>query len=244
MSLIFSLFLRGLLTLTIKMAGTTDFNGSHEITATGEFTQGTSGRVVQNPQDGDYSTLEARRASPGLYDSFKQAVHQQPRPLPPDQMLPEAYILAEKAPYQKPKRGQRICHLRRKWFWTFAILAVFVIAAVAGALVGTHVHRAKGKDKQNTPSASSGHPAPTVKMINATALASVAWNDTDNNPHYRLYWQGEDNSIRESSYKITQQNWTVSPSPIGYAKPNSPLAAVVTGPAGFPFVSRSPSRKL
>jgi len=76
-----------------------------------------------------------------------------------------------------------------------------------------------------------------VKVNDNTALASIAWNNSDIYPQYRLYSQGEDSTIRESSWNATQQNWTVSSSPIGYARPKSPMAAVVTGPAGDPFVS-------
>jgi len=125
------------------------------------------------------------------------------------------------------------------------VSAVVAIAIIIGAVVGTIVHRDKGMDKQITSSGSTGqlvptnssHPASTVRLSDNTALASIAWNDSNNIPQYRLYWQGEDSTLREFSWNGTQQNWTVSSLPIGYARLNSPMAAVVTGPAGFPFVS-------
>lgn len=127
----------------------------------------------------------------------------------------------------------------------------YTIAIIIGAVVGTIVHRDKGIDKQTSSSNSTGqlvptnssHPASIMTMNDNTALASIAWNNSDNKHQSRLYWQGNDNAIRESSWNSTQQNWTVSSPPIGYARPNSPMAAVVTGPAGFSFVSEGLSAK-
>jgi len=220
--------------------------------------QATSDKIVALPPRINHSTLEARDPNPVLYDSFKQAtcIHSQPRSLSSDGKVLATQKAAEEAPYQVSKGGRRRCGLQPKWFWLIVMSAAAAIAIIIGAVVGTIVHRDKGIDKQTSSSNSTGqlvptnsshpasivptnssHPASVVKMNVDTALASIAWNDVDNNPQYRLYWQGEDSTIRESSRNGTQQNWTVSSSPIGYARPNSPMAAVVTGPAGFPFVS-------
>ncbi|CAF9910296.1 MAG: hypothetical protein ALECFALPRED_006456 [Alectoria fallacina] len=52
---------------------------------------------------------------------------------------------------------------------------------------------------------------------------------------YRVYWQGDDNVIRESAWNDTANLWQLSNSAIGSAKANSPLVAVVSGPAVCSF---------
>jgi len=209
--------------------------------------QETSDRIVALPPRTNHSTLEARDPNPILYDSFKQAtyINPQPRSLSSDGKVLATQKAAEGAPSQVSKGARRRCGLQPKWFWSIVMSAAAAIVIIIGAVVGTVVHRDKGIDKQTSSSNSTGqlvptnssHPASVVKMNDDTALASIAWNDVDNNPQYRLYWQGEDSTIRESSWNGSQQNWTASSSPIGYARPNSPMAAVVTGPARFSFVS-------
>ena len=90
-------------------------------------------------------------------------------------------------------------------------------------------------------STSSDVPATRMRLSNSTALASIAWADEKFVNQHRLYWQSDDNYIWESAYDAAQQTWTGSPVPIGYAKPMSPIAGVVTGPISFTFVSTTPS---
>lgn len=205
-----------------------------------------SDKIVASPPGIIHSTLEARHPDPVLYDSFKQAIPAEPRPLHSAEKIKATQNAQGESPYQVLRGRCRICRLQRKWFWLILVAVAAAIGLVVGAVVGTIVHRDKGNDKQMTSGGTTGqlvpsnssHPATITKMNDNSALASVAWNDVDNNPQYRLYWQGEDSTIRESSWNATKRNWTVSSSPIGYARPDSPIAAVVTGPAGFPFVSK------
>lgn len=201
-------------------------------------------KIVASPPGVIHSTLEARYPDPVLYDSFKQVMHAQPRTLSSAEEVKATQNAQEESPHQALKGRHRIFGLQPKWFWVIVTSAIAAIAIIVGAVVGTIIHHNKGIDKQITSSGSTGkpvpsnssHPASITRMNENSALASIAWNDVDNNPHYRLYWQGEDSTVRESSRNATQQNWTISSSPIGYARPHSPMAAVVTGPARFPFV--------
>lgn len=193
-----------------------------------------SGKMVQA---GDHSALET---GGHLYDSYRQ----------PTTAPFESRLFAEKDTFPEPKRNRRICHLRPRYFWSLIGLAVVIIAVVVGVAVGVSVNRAhhQTSQKSSNPQASgtpaaqgvptnSGSPAAASSMKRDTSLASLAWNDTDNVAHSRLYWQEKNGGIMESFYNTTLQNWTVSSAPIGYAKPGSPIAAAVIGPGNSTFVS-------
>lgn len=205
-----------------------------------------SDKIVASPPGITHSTLEARHPDPVLYDSFKQAIPAQSRPSYSAEEPKATENVEGQSSYQVLRGRRPMCRLQPLWFWLILVSAAAAIGIVVGAVVGTIVHRDKGNDKQTTSGGTTGqlipsnssHPATVTKMNDNSAVASVAWHDIDNNPQYRLYWQGEDSTIRESVWNATKRNWTASSSPIGYARPNAPMAAVVTGPAGFPFVSK------
>lgn len=136
-------------------------------------------------------------------------------------------------------RPRKICHLRPKLFLGLLILLSAIIATIVGAVVGTRVHRSS-QQTQSAPSPTSNQTAASVNsaMADQSHLASIAWNDTEGTTHHRLYFQDTNNSIRESAWDSKGHAWMPNPTPIvPYVKPNSPLAAAVTGPRGSTFVS-------
>jgi len=98
--------------------------------------QEASGKIVANPPGISHSTLEVRSPDPVLYDSFKEAIYVQPRPLSSDEKV---LATQEQAPYQAAKGRRRICGLQPKYFWFILVSAVFVTVVVVGAVVGTVV---------------------------------------------------------------------------------------------------------
>lgn len=132
------------------------------------------------------------------------------------------------------KGGRTICGIPRKTFWLLSVVKIFMIAVVIAVPVSLVV---RGKTSSARTHASNVSPINPASISNTSSLASIAWNDTNGIMQYRVYWQGEDNIIRESGWNGTATMWRVSNSAIGSAKPNSPLIAVVSDPADYPIVS-------
>lgn len=92
-----------------------------------------------------------------------------------------------------------------------------------------------------TPSISTASSLPTqtaklnATMLNTTNLASVIWK-SGGVTEYRVWYQTEDNMIREIGRNDTGNEWYSSGQSHGPAKRGSPIAASSTGPLNWPFV--------
>lgn len=133
------------------------------------------------------------------------------------------------------KEGRTICGIPRKTFWILLGVKLLMMAVVIAVPVGLFVRR--GKHTSAHANASNVPPSSPIMISNTSSLASIAWNDTNGIMQYRVYSQGEDNIIRESAWNATANLWQLSNSAIGIAEANAPLAAVISGPAVYPFVS-------
>ena len=82
-------------------------------------------------------------------------------------------------------------------------------------------------------STASSLPTQTAKlnatMLNTTNLASLVWNFTGAT-EYRVWYQTEDNMIREVGRNDTGNQWYSTGQSHGPAKRGSPIAASFTGP--------------
>ena len=100
-----------------------------------------------------------------------------------------------------------------------------------------------------TISTSSSFPTPTVKlnstmldltmlnstMLNSTNLASIVWT-FHGLKEYRVWYQTEDNMIREIGKNESGQQWYSSGQSHGPAKRGSPIAVTYTGAPDWPSV--------
>lgn len=172
----------------------------------------------------------------------KEAIQPEMRPLPYDETLPEIW---DQNGFQKVTTAHTICKLRPRTLWFIIILAVLAIAAIVGGSTAATIRRSKRPEAIRPASPAGIAPANVsnastpAHILSDTGLASVAWNDTNNITQHRLYYQDEDNMIKESSWNSSAKLWSVSNSAIGKAKNASPIAATVTGPPDFRLVSHS-----
>ena len=72
-------------------------------------------------------------------------------------------------------------------------------------------------------------------MLQTTKIATVNWN-FNGVTEYRLWYQTDDNMIREVGRNDTENQWYSSGQSHGPAKRGSPLAASYTGPPTWPIV--------
>ena len=90
-----------------------------------------------------------------------------------------------------------------------------------------------------TMSTASSFPTPAAKLnttlLNTTKLASVVWN-INGVTEYRMWYQTEDNMIREVGKNDTGNQWYTSGQSHGPAKRGSPIAASYTGPPDWLLV--------
>lgn len=146
------------------------------------------------------------------------------------------WFVQEKIP-ESTTRRRKICHLRRRYFWSALLISLLVVAITVGVAVGVAVRN--GKEQSTT---MQDHPvlapvsstAPTLSSN--TGLASVAWNDTDGVTQHRVYYQDGDGFIRESSWDLVTFTWSPRIEPIGQAKPNTPIAAAVAASTAYSYV--------
>ena len=91
----------------------------------------------------------------------------------------------------------------------------------------------------STMSTASSFSTPAAKlnttMLNTTDLASVVW-DFQGVTEYRIWYQTEDNMIREIGKNDTKNEWYISGQPHGPAQRGSPIAATYTGPPDWSLV--------
>ncbi len=142
------------------------------------------------------------------------------------------------------RRGT-ICGLRRKWFYILlAVIVVVVIGAAVGGGVGATVGKSSDSDSDssssNSTSPSQNSTTPITGLNSNSSLASAAYNDSSNTLQYRVYYQDENDMIKESAWNDTEQTWYVSNDATGKAKKGSPLAAAATGPPDYTFVRPIP----
>ena len=147
-------------------------------------------------------------------------------------------------------RAQRtICGLASKISWFSVVLAALTIAVVVGLAVGLTVGLQNAHRKHENASGSSSSQASSTAtgiinssilgVSNSSSLAAIAFNDTLGVLHQRVYYQDDAGKIKESSWNASTNLWQVSNPAIGLAKMNTPLAAIVTGPPQYDFVSNS-----
>ena len=147
-------------------------------------------------------------------------------------------------------RAQRtICGCASKTFRYCVVLAALTIAVVIGLAVGLTVglqnaHRKHEKASNSSSSAISStatglNNGSSLGVSNSSSLAAIAFNDTLGILHHRVYYQDDAGKIKESSWNTSTKLWQVSNAAIGQAKMNTPLAAIVTGPPQYAFVSNS-----
>ena len=133
-----------------------------------------------------------------------------------------------------------------KTFWFSVVLAALTIAVVVGLAVGLTVGLHHKHEKASNPSSSQASSTATginngssLGVSNSSSLAAIAFNDTLGVLYHRVYYQDDAGIIKESSWNSSTNLWQVSNPAIGQAKMNTPLAAIVTGPPHYDFVSNS-----
>ena len=129
-----------------------------------------------------------------------------------------------------PSLERKILGLRRKTlFIALALAAIVLVAAIAGGVGGGIAARNRRSDKN--------HVVVAVRppQYANTGLAAVQWTDQNGTLYKRVYYQGKDNTIRESAWQNStalDTPWQVNTisSPV---KPVTPIAAT----AGYPHAS-------
>ena len=185
----------------------------------------------------DFSNLEV---VPQPDDTFKE-VHSQPASSQWGNASGQS-LVTDKEVVSGSKGPRRFCGFLAKNVCLYLAIALVVVGIVIGVSLGVSP-RAKASTTGTTTtaaavSAASAAPISTATTISSdSGIASVAWNDTSGILQYRVYYQGEDDQIRESAWDASSKTWAVSNHGIGKAKNKSPLAAVVRGPVDQPFVS-------
>ena len=131
-----------------------------------------------------------------------------------------------------PTQDRNILGLRRKTFFiAFAIAAALIIAVAIGGGVGGGIAARNRKSSQNTVIA----PPPRKPPYANTGLAAMQWTDLNDTLHKRVYYQGNDNKIRESAWDNSTAlttPWQIN-SISDAAKPVTPIAAT----SGWPHAS-------
>ena len=120
----------------------------------------------------------------------------------PDALLTRSFgtLLPEKMGGVAWKEGRTICGIPRRTFWILLAVKLLMIAVIIAVPVGLVVGR--GKNPSEHVNASKAPPYDPKAISNTSSLASIAWNDPNGIMQYRVYWQGEDNIVRESACKL------------------------------------------
>ncbi len=163
-------------------------------------------------------------------------------PLPASSFAGSSGGLMHEKGFNDNHRARRtICGLASKTFWLSVVLAALTIAVVVGLAVGLTVglHNAHRKHEKASNSTSSLAPSTVPGINNGSSLAAIAFNDTLGVLHHRVYYQDDTGNIKESSWNTSNNLWQVSNPAIGQAKMNTSIAAIVTGPPHYDFVSNS-----
>lgn len=154
-----------------------------------------------------------------------------------------SYLTEKELNAQAQRQGKRICGITAMFFGLLLVLAFVIVAVAIAVPVGLILGRKHMLSSQ--PISSNASALSTTGVSNNSSLASVAFNDTQGLMHHRVYYQDNTGTIKESSWNSSGKTWYVSNIAIGFAKPKTPLAAIVTGPQDYKFVSiivvRTPS---
>lgn len=142
----------------------------------------------------------------------------------------EAPIFDEKNPTSSvtvAEAPKRTCGLRPRTFWILlaVILVVIVAAAVGGGVGGSlgYTRRLMNGSSNSNDNSSSGSNSTSSSAPNSTStqdpkngirtdssLAAVAWRGSNSQYQYRVYYQGDENALKESAYDSTTGSWRVS----------------------------------
>ncbi|EXJ82384.1 hypothetical protein A1O3_06197 [Capronia epimyces CBS 606.96] len=142
----------------------------------------------------------------------------------------EGLIAAEKnieSPDEEPGRKGTILGLRRRDFWVVVVVGVVLLvigAVIGGAIGGTRHHSSSSTESTSNPSGSGSAGSGTATTSSGSAatstaakrgikqgseLAALAWTVSDTRYQYRVYYQDEDNAIKESAYDSLTGSWQV-----------------------------------
>lgn len=136
----------------------------------------------------------------------------------------------------RPTEERKIFGLRRKTFFILlpVVLVLIIAAAVGGGVGGSRAARNR-KQTDHASSTTPQAPATTRGRYPNTGLAAMQWTDLNGTLHKRLYYQDNNNKVRESAWDNNtafDTAWKVNV--ISDAvKPGTPIAAV----AGYPHAS-------
>ena len=212
-----------------------------------------------------YSTLESRQLDSSLFDTYKQSTTASPQPeifeaSPeiPSNIDGDTPTLAGKG--RGPGKQTLLILVA---LGTIVIIAVAAIGGGLGSKSHHSISSAASSDQTPsstttdiissssslsetvsgasilTTSTTSSFPTPTAKLnttlLNTTNLASLVWT-LPGVTQYRVWYQTEDNMIREVGKNDTANQWYISGQSHGPAKSGSPIAASYTGPPDWPQV--------
>ena len=152
--------------------------------------------------------------------------------------------------------GRQRRRLRCVWLLGAVVFLIVVLGAVLGGVLGSRASHSPSSASSSSTSPSSTSqasllPSATSDPISATSsptgissnsrLASIAYPDEDNVLQYRVYYQDDNNTIKESAWNNSQATWYVLNDNIGTAKKGTPIAAAAD-PVGYStqFVSCFP----
>lgn len=131
-------------------------------------------------------------------------------------------------PESAPTKRQTILGLRKPYFWAaLAVVVLLVIGGVVGGAVGGTRHQgsststsgsgsgssgsgSSGGGSATTSSAGSAPTAPATGVKLGSNLAATAWTVSETRYQYRVYYQDDDNAIKESAYDSLTGSWQVA----------------------------------
>ncbi|KAL8945601.1 MAG: hypothetical protein Q9222_007878, partial [Ikaeria aurantiellina] len=198
-----------------------DENGGHSTLQVGE---------PPRPQD-EYSTLQTSKPPLAVYDTHKfPTLPYEESPDDSASSAPEKVEISNSDVHPPPSH-RTIGGLRRRTFWIIVAVALVIIAAVIGGAVGGTVGKNNNKSSKTSSENKPPDNSPAVlaadKLLESTALSTVAWNDTQDILQQRLYLQATDNKIWELSWNASNKHWFASNEAVALAKAGSPLAAAI-----------------
>ncbi|KAL9074231.1 MAG: hypothetical protein Q9161_002425 [Pseudevernia consocians] len=212
-----------------------------------------------------YSTLESRQPDSSLFDTYKQSTTASPQPeiFEASPEIPSNIDGDTRTTLAGKGRGPgKQTLLILVALGTIVIIAVAAIGGELGSKSHHSISSAASSDQTPsstttgiissssslsetvsgasilTTSTTSSFPTPTAKLnttlLNTTNLASLVWT-LNGMTQYRVWYQTEDNMIREVGKNDTANQWYISGQSHGPAKSGSPIAASYTGPPDWPL---------
>lgn len=138
----------------------------------------------------------------------------------------------------KSEITHRFCNPHRKIFWAMIIaITLAIVALTVGLAVGLTQKNSSTPGSTSIPSpVTRNESAIAAPLLTNSKLSSIAWLDQDKVLQKRVYYQGMDNTIKESSWNASNTRWYISNEAIVKAKNGSSIAAAVTGPPDWEFV--------